>query len=582
MARRWGLGPVFWYEVITSARRVRVYAARVGFVLVLLGGLALLWAEFDRDSLSPSQMALVGRTFYSVVLWVQMAAVLLAAPAATAGSICVDKGRGCLEHIFVTDLRDREIVLGKLGARLLPVLALMSGSIPVMALCSFLGGVDLPMAVSAYLVTVGVAGVGCALALLFSVWARKPHHALLPTYALLGLWVFLYPWVSFMFGWPGWRATSDIETFLLLSNPFGAVVGPLYTPGAFAFVAQLGFLGATVLVSFTLALIATRRMRRTALRLSARPARRERPSWVGKLVALVPGPTLDADPVLWREWHRKKPTRWTGRMWTVYAVVVGLGSLYVIAQYFLWPGGSWNLYMAAQVNAWGGSFGLLLLSISAAMALAEERDRGSLDVIMATPLSTWEILRGKWWGTFAIVPRLAIFPIWVSAALAMVSGQWVGLLMMIGLILAYSAAITSLGLAVATWVPKLSRAVGWCVVAYVAVSLSVLMLPSLQRPWYWGRPADPLPYASPHFGIAWTTENAGELPGRWASHDTLAALPWIVFYLVVSAIFMGFTLLTFDRCLGRARSRRIVMSSDRSAAGFNDRLRQPGRAAASP
>src|SRR5262249_179640 len=114
------------------------------------------------------------------------------------------------------------------------------------------------------------------------------------------------------------------------------------------------------------------------------------------------------------------------------------------------------------------------------------------------------------------------------------------------------------------------------------VSLSVLILPSVQRPWYWGRPPDPLPYASPHFGIAWTTADAGQLPGRWFSDDTLGAFPWILIYLVISAILMGLTLLTFNRCLGLAGSRRIVMSSDRSGAGFNDPLRQPGRAAASP
>jgi ABC-type Na+ efflux pump permease subunit len=111
--------------------------------------------------------------------------------------------------------------------------------------------------------------------------------------------------------------------------------------------------------------------------------------------------------------------------------------------------------VAAQVNAWQVAIGLLLLSVSAATTLAEERDRGSLDVIMTTPLTTREIVWGKWWGTFAMVPRLAILPIWVAAGAAMVTDGGMGLVLMIGLILAYAAAITSLGLAVATWVPRL-------------------------------------------------------------------------------------------------------------------------------
>ena len=78
--------------------------------------------------------------------------------------------------------------------------------------------------------------------------------------------------------------------------------------------------------------------------------------------------------------------------------------------------------MAAHVNAWQVAIGLLLLSVSAATTLAEERDRGSLDVIMTTPLTSREIVWGKWWGTFAMVPRLAILPIWVATGAAMVTG----------------------------------------------------------------------------------------------------------------------------------------------------------------
>ena len=63
-----------------------------------------------------------------------------------------------------------------------------------------------------------------------------------------------------------------------------------------------------------------------------------------------------------------------------------------------------------MVNAWQVATGLLLLSVSAATSLAEERQRGSLDVLMATPLPTRSIVWGKWWGTFRPVPRLLILP----------------------------------------------------------------------------------------------------------------------------------------------------------------------------
>ena len=61
-----------------------------------------------------------------------------------------------------------------------------------------------------------------------------------------------------------------------------------------------------------------------------RPQKRERPDAPARLVDYLPGPPLDGNPVLWREWHRKRPSRWTGRFWTAYAIASTLASLYVL------------------------------------------------------------------------------------------------------------------------------------------------------------------------------------------------------------------------------------------------------------
>jgi ABC-type transport system involved in multi-copper enzyme maturation permease subunit len=66
--------------------------------------------------------------------------------------------------------------------------------------------------------------------------------------------------------------------------------------------------------------------------------------------------------------------------------------------------------MAPWVNALQISTGLLFLSVIAATSLAEERARGSLDVLMTTPAETAEIVIGKWLGICRLVPPLAIRP----------------------------------------------------------------------------------------------------------------------------------------------------------------------------
>ena len=62
------------------------------------------------------------------------------------------------------------------------------------------------------------------------------------------------------------------------------------------------------------------------------------------------------------------------------------------------------------MNGFQVSVGLLLLSVGAAASLAEERARGSLDVLLSTPMSTSSILAGKWWGSFRRVFSVAIWP----------------------------------------------------------------------------------------------------------------------------------------------------------------------------
>jgi ABC-type transport system involved in multi-copper enzyme maturation permease subunit len=571
----WGPGPVFAFESLIAARRWQLYALRSVYVSLLLVGLTLTWGPTERTIKSLADAAAIGQLLLHTVIAVQLGMVLLAAPAATAGTICVDKARGTLLHTFVTDLTDREIVLGKLGARLAPVLALMAYGLPVLALGSFLGGIDMAAALGAELATAGVAILCCTVALMTSLWARKPHQALLLAYAVVGLWVGFVPAVAILFHLGPPNTIAGLAPYM--TNPIMATFAPdAFPPGGWVGLReQAVFFLATLLIAGCLIGLVSWRLRRAVLAQVSRPQKPKRPDAPARLVDYLPGPALDGNPVLWREWHRKRPSRWTGRFWTAYAVVSTLASVYVLGCYYFWWGngliGSGIHVVAAQVNAWQVSVGLLLLSVSAATSLAEERDRGSLDVIMTTPLTTREIVWGKWWGTFAMVPRLAILPIWVSAGASMVTDGGIGLILMIGLLLAYAAAITSLGLAAATWVPRLGRVITLSVMTYILIAvgwpLLLQVLPTLSVSWgisvYGDRNWDGLFLASPFFGIYATTEWAARpwyasstysmqgFRGSWAHEDPLWSLIWIGAYSAIALILVFATLRTFDRCLGR-------------------------------
>jgi ABC-type transport system involved in multi-copper enzyme maturation permease subunit len=564
MRMSWGTGPVFAFESLIATRRWQTYALRCAYVGLLLFGLTLTWGPSEQTIRTLAEAARIAGMFFRTLIAVQLAVVLLAAPAATASAVCVDKSRGTLLHAFVTDLTDREIVLGKLGARLIPVLSLLACGLPVLAIGSFLGGLDLAAAVGAELVTVGTAVFCCSVALLASVWARKPHQSLLLAYVVVGVWVAVAPLALALFS-SGPPATPG-AVIVVMSNPIFAAFAPdLSAPTWLLGLNEqfIFFLGA-LLIASALAQIAILRLRSTVLGQVSRPVNRARPDAPARLLDYLPGPSLDRNAILWREWHRKRPSRWTGRFWTAYAIASAVASVYVLAWYYLWPDniGYRNVHViAAQVNAWQVSIGLLLLSVSAATTLAEERDRGSLEVIMTTPLTAREIVWGKWWGTIATVPRLAILPIWVGIGAAMVSGGGDGFILMVGLLLAYAAAITSFGLAVATWIKRLGPVVVINVVAYVLIAagwpLILEVVPALMFQVSRGD-LDGLFLASPFFGIYATTERASRL-SNFAWGDTawnpLWTLFWIGAYSAAAVILAFATLLTFDRCMGRAVER---------------------------
>jgi hypothetical protein len=111
-------GPVFAFELLTASRNWQVYATRSVFVAGLT---AVWWGNVaGREPRSIREQAEVGRRFYQALAATQLALALLAAPAATAGAVCLDRARGTLAHVLVTDLSGAEIILGKLAARLVP------------------------------------------------------------------------------------------------------------------------------------------------------------------------------------------------------------------------------------------------------------------------------------------------------------------------------------------------------------------------------------------------------------------------------------------------------------------------------
>ncbi len=116
---------------------------------------------------------------------IQFLAVGLVTPVMTAGAIADEKERRTLEFILATDLRSREIVLGKLAARLANMLLFLIAGLPVLAVLQFLGGVDPGELLVAFAGTLLTLASVASLSILMSVLLRRGRDAILSTFLLM-------------------------------------------------------------------------------------------------------------------------------------------------------------------------------------------------------------------------------------------------------------------------------------------------------------------------------------------------------------------------------------------------------------
>jgi ABC-type transport system involved in multi-copper enzyme maturation permease subunit len=497
---RLGPGPVFVHESIAAARRWQLYALRSLFVLGLLAGLALAWLPVHMQYGKPGgglpirALASLGQSFYLAIATIQLILVLIIAPAATAATICMDRARGTLTHMLVTDLANSEIVLGKLAARLAPVLALVAATVPVLALAGLLGGVIIEAIVALVLITMVLAIFGCTMALAISVRATKTHEVLMAVYGIETVWV-LAPVICMLLAEVG--GFVWLPAWLEWINPFVLAWAPYLFPNQVGWWQLAAVFGGLLALSAGFTAYAVLRLRAEA-RDRSRSRMTRLSAWLGKVHAKLsawrPQPSLDQDPVLWREWRRGRPSRLARVVWGVYIALslagTGWGLVMLAEEY------QWGAQFLEFVNGFQATFGLLLVSLAAPTVLAEERVRGSLDVLMTTPLSTDRIVLSKWWGAYRVVPALALLP--AIGALFIAAGEpnpAAGVIRRIGqspppfrlldrfacvclpmaTLLVQGAVVTSVGLALATWLRRLGRAVAVSVTIYAFVAFGWLV-----------------------------------------------------------------------------------------------------------
>jgi ABC-type transport system involved in multi-copper enzyme maturation permease subunit len=447
------LGPVFHAELLTTARRARYYAVRAVYVMAVL---CVLWSSYES---SFGTRAISGSGDYPVSLMTEFAArlfqsfgitqavtVLALTPALVAGTIATEKQRKTLHYLLASELSSRDIVFGKLAARLLHVVVFLALGLPIFSLLMMFGGIDYWQ----ILVMYGMTALGvlflASISILASVQARKGRDAIILAYSLILAWVLvpfaLLALISLL--WPA--AVDGIWTFMIVTYPGAGLTLSTGPPPPSTFLADLPAwaieywsIAIVILYSAGLIVLAAARIRPLAARQENKPRvtigldNRGRRQYR----VLPRPPCSERDPMLWKE-------RYTSRLGGLARLLTNLVGLVVVTLIAciafevikdslreMWSSGFFpsdtsrnRTEMSAFVRGVIAALFCLWIvctAASAAASISGEREEDTWLSLTSTSLTGREILRAKRWG--AIVRyRLLGYTMGVLALLAVATG----------------------------------------------------------------------------------------------------------------------------------------------------------------
>ncbi|MBY0228066.1 MAG: hypothetical protein K2W96_02180, partial [Gemmataceae bacterium] len=206
------VGAVFHQEMMLAGRRFSLHALRWAYGGWLVLQVAWFYIDFQgkqfgRGRPTPfglveprpaSALEPVGARFAEAFLAQQGLLLLLLVPACVAGAVTDEKRKGTLQHLLLTDLESRHLIVGKMLARVLQVLLVLVAGLPLFALMAGFGGLPpISIAVAAASLVLPLVGLS-AMTLLASVWCRQTRDAVLGLYAAFGLLALLAKLVGFL------------------------------------------------------------------------------------------------------------------------------------------------------------------------------------------------------------------------------------------------------------------------------------------------------------------------------------------------------------------------------------------------
>ncbi|MCH2200636.1 MAG: ABC transporter permease subunit [Fuerstiella sp.] len=411
-------GPIFAREALTVPRRLRHYLLRSGYVAFLLvlmytvrqATIGFQDVQFSGDLAGYSQLV------FRIFAFLQLTVATFFATLFSAAAVAQEKDRKTLILLLMTDIRNRELALGKLFASLLIVAVLLAASVPVFGLLKLLGGVTWSQIVWSECVIAATALAAGSWGCLVAFWREKTFQTL--AISVLGVVMALAVVEGTL---AVAAADSSVHRWLIHASPVRTllqILNPLDdAPQLYNMHPALISVSFLLMVAAGFTLFTIVRLRvwnpSQSLRQSAMEDESE-DEVVTKDVTRVRHRPVWNNPVLWKE----TVTHGFGRrMVWIKVAYVGLAVLIALG---IGRSSSGSLILGMVSPAGFGFLGvavisLLLINALAVTSISTERDMNTLDILLATDLNAREFMLGKIVGAswnareMILVPLLLLF-----------------------------------------------------------------------------------------------------------------------------------------------------------------------------
>ncbi len=431
----WLAGPIFDKELRVASRRRRQYVLRFLYVLALTAFAGVVWLSVvpqqANGAFVQSVMAAAGQKIVMTVVLFQFFAAQILAIVLLSGAVSDEVYHRTLGILMTTPISSFQIVMGKLLSRLLQLVLLLAISLPMLAIVRVLGGVPWGYLLASLCVTLTAAIFAGSISLWFSIEHRAAYGVILRTlFTLVCLYLilpmalgaaayYLLPKLGLVLNPSRSASMVGLGTLLTSLNPVASmlmITQQMSSPRGgvwFSLPLHCGFmLGASALVLGWSAGVVRKVALRQAIGISDCRLRIADSSPAANPQSAIRNPQssgihrLAGPPVAWKELRAPFIQGINSRnSYIGFAVTVA-----ALALTYWGSAHEGSLDMDFTHLAYVTLFlfiGGLINIVFAATRITTEKETQSWSLLLATPLSDWEILLGK-----AVSAFRRCLPIW--------------------------------------------------------------------------------------------------------------------------------------------------------------------------